>query len=88
MQTSWRQLGSWCAGRQIDSIKALLTSVLDFLTYCFHEGYECNTIGGFRLAILAHHDPIEGFAAVAQHPRVSVILSGTFKKRPPREECS
>ena len=34
-------------------LKVLLTSDLDFLTYCFHEGCEYNTIAGFRSGISA-----------------------------------
>ena len=60
-----------------------MTSVLDFLTCCFHKGYEYNTIAGYRSAISVYHDTIEGFV-VGQHPRVSALLSGIFNNRPPQ----
>lgn len=39
-ESSWRKWDSWCRWREIESIRCPLKSILDFLTGCFHEGYE------------------------------------------------
>ena len=41
-ESSWRKWHSWCVRRQIDSVKCPLTHILDFLTDCFHEGFQYN----------------------------------------------
>ena len=80
-KSSWRKWHSWCVGRQIDPIKCPLTHILDFLTECFHEGFQFNTIAGFRSAISAYHDPIEGIT-VGSDSRLSALLSGVSNSRP------
>ena len=59
-ESSWRKWHSWCVRRQIDPIICSLTHILDFLTERFHEGFQYNTIAGFRSAISAYDNPIEG----------------------------
>ena len=54
-----------------------------FLTDCFHEGFQFNTIVGFRSAISAYHEPIGGIT-VGSNPRVSALLSGIFNSRSPQ----
>ena len=56
---------------------------VQFLTECFQEGFKCNTIAGFRSAISAYHDPIQGIS-VGKHPRVSDLLTGIINKNPPQ----
>ena len=80
-ESFWRKWHSWCVRRQIDPIKCPLTHVLDFLTECFHEGFQYNAIVGLRSASSAYHDPIEGITA-GSNPRVSALLSGIYNKRP------
>jgi len=41
--------------------------ILNFLGECFDRGLEHSTIGGYRSAISAFHEPVEGFK-VGQHP--------------------
>ena len=57
-ESSLRKWHSWCVRRQIDPIKCPLTHILDFLTECFHEGFQFNTIAGFRSAI-SYHEPMK-----------------------------
>ena len=54
---------------------------MNFLTYCFHESYNYNTIAGYRSAISAYHEPIDSFT-VGEHPGLSTLLSGKFNNRP------
>ena len=51
----------------------------------FEKGSEFRTIGTHRSAISTFHDPIENIR-VGNHPRVSVLMSGIFNKRPPQQE--
>ena len=82
-ESSWHKWNSWCVRRQIDPIKCPLTHILDFLTECFHEGFQFNTIARFSSAIAAYHDPIGGIT-VGSNPRVSAFLSVIFNSRPPQ----
>ena len=60
-ESSWRKWDSWCRRREIDPIRCPLNNILDFLIDYFHEGYdEYCTIVGFRSAISAYHDLIQG----------------------------
>ena len=70
-------------GRKIDPIKCPFTHILDFLTECFHEGFQYNTTAGFRSVISVYHDPIEGITIVS-NPRVSELLSGIYNNKPPQ----
>ena len=80
-ESSWRKWHSWCVRRQIDPIKCYLTHILDFLTECFHEGFQYNTIAGFRSAISAYDDSIEDIT-IGSNPRVSALLSGIVTTDP------
>ena len=88
-ESSWRKWHSWRVRRQIDPIKCPLTHILDFLIERFHEGFQFNTIAGFRSAISAYHDPIESITVgwksrvyfcqeflTADHHNQSILLFG------------
>ena len=82
-ESSWHKWHSWCVRRQIDPIKWPLTHILDFLTECFHEGFQFNAISGFRSAISSHHDSI-GRITVGSNPRASALLSGIYNNKSPQ----
>ena len=82
-QSAWNKWDSWCNRRQIDSVRCPLNLVLEFLSDSFDEGLEYNTIAGYRSAISAYHDPIDG-NAVGKHPLVSSLLTGIYNKRFPQ----
>ena len=42
-----------------------------------------NTIAGYRLAISAFHNPIDG-CKVGDHPRESALVKGIFNLKPPK----
>ena len=52
-----------------------------FFCRFFHDGYEHKANIGFRSAISAYHDPIQG-VLVGQNGRVSALLSRIFDNRP------
>ena len=64
-----------------------MRDVVQFLTECFQEGFKYNIIAGFRSAISAYHDPIQGIL-VGKHPRVSHLLTGIFNKNPPKPKLN
>ena len=49
----------------------------------FDEGFQYSTIAGYRSALSAYHDPIDG-VAIGKHPLVSSLLTGIFNKRFPQ----
>ena len=53
---------------------------MQFLTECFNVGYEHSTIAGFRSAISAFHDPINGIP-VGKESRISALLAGVYNIR-------
>ena len=46
-------------------------------------GYEHSTIAGFRSAISAYHDPINGIP-IEKESRISDLLAGVYNIRPPQ----
>ena len=82
-RSSWNKWSSWCDSRQIDPFRCSLKWIIGFLLDSFNEGLLYNIIAGYRSAISAYHDPIEGFS-VGKHLLVSSILSGIHNKRFPQ----
>ena len=77
---AWRKWSSWCSQRQINSAKVSLPELLNFLTDCFHERYEYNTIASYKSAISEYHESIDRYT-VGEHHRDSAPLSGIFNNR-------
>ena len=80
--SSWRKFASWCDTRDADPTRCALALILDFLAELYEDGLAHNTIAGYRSAISAFHEPIEG-QKVGDHPRVSALMTGIFNLRPP-----
>ena len=60
-ESTWRKWSSCCSQRLINSFKASLAKIMNFLTYCVHKGYKYSTIADYRSAISEYHDPIDRF---------------------------
>ncbi len=61
-QAKWKTFLDWCSKGQIDSIKATVCTIADFLTYLFHEkAFTVSTIKGYRSALsqVFHHRGID-----------------------------
>ena len=82
-ESSWRKFYSWCKGKEVDPFGCPLTSILQFLTDQFKEGLEYKTIAGYRSAISAFHQPLDG-CKVGSHPQVSALMKGIFNEKPPK----
>ena len=82
-ESAWRKWHSWYSHRQVDPIKCSVNKILQFLTEYFNMGYEHSTIAGFRSAISAYYDPINGIP-IAKEPRISALLAGVYNIRPPQ----
>ena len=80
-ESAWRKWHSWYSHRQVDPIKCSVNKILQFLTEYFNMGYEHSTIAGFRSAISAYHDSINGIP-IGKEPRISVLLAGVYNIRP------
>ena len=78
---TWRNFCDWCSGKKIDPFGCSLASVFQFLTEQYHEGWEYNTIAGYRSAISAFHNPIDS-STIGDHPRVSAMLKRFFNLKP------
>ena len=82
-QSAWNKWSGWCSGKQIDPFRCSIDNVINFLTCTFNENKEYNTIAGYRSAISAYHDPING-VSVGRHLLVSDLLTGILNKRFPQ----
>ena len=80
---AWSQFSSCCADRQIDPVHCHLRHILSFLGNLFDRKLEYGSIGNYRSAISAFHDPIEGFK-VGKHPLVASLMKGVSNERPPQ----
>ena len=81
-ESGWKKFCHWCLERQISPTGYDISAILDFLAQMFEENFAYNTIAGYRSAISAFHDPVEG-TSIGEHPRVSSLMTGIFNKRPP-----
>lgn len=82
-QSAWNKWSSWCRRQQVDPVRCAINFVIEFLSDSFHEGLEHSTIAGYRSAISAYHEPIDG-VAVGKHPLVSSLLAGVHNQRFPQ----
>ena len=57
--------------------------ILNFLADLFGQGLQYNTIAGYRSAISAYHDPIDG-TRIGSHPKVTTLMTGAFNERCPK----
>ena len=73
-KTEWRKWVRRCISRKTDSVTAEVTFVLDFLSNLFSEGLGYRTINGYRSAISAYHEKVEGIPT-GQHPKVCQFLN-------------
>ena len=81
--SAWKKWASWCDQEQIDPFQCPVSDVINFLATCFHEDYEYQTIGVYRLAISAYHDLVEG-KPIGQHSLISSLMTGIFNGHPPQ----
>ena len=82
-KSAWSKWTSWCDSKQIDPVRCSLAGVLNYLAELFNQGLQYNTIAGYRSAISAFHDPIDGIR-VGSHPKVSTLMTGIFNERCPK----
>jgi len=80
--SAWKKWSSWCAERALDPVQAPVVPLVEFFKDMLKEGYEYNTINGFRSAVSALHEPIDGLP-VGQHHLIKRTLAGIFNEKPP-----
>ena len=81
--TPWRKWSSWCMSRNLDPHTAPVIEICNFLGTLFDAKWEYNTIGVYRSAISAYHQPIEGQDA-GKHPTIIKLMAGIGNCRPPK----
>ena len=82
-QSAWNKWSNWCSRKQNDPVRGSINQVIEFLSDAFDEGLEFSTIAGYRSAISAYHDPIDG-VVVGKYPLISSLMSGIHNKRFPQ----
>ena len=78
-----RQFVCWCHKRNEDPVSCSISTVANFLACLFDKGLNYSTICGYRSAISALHEPVEGYK-VGEHPRIVALLKGVFNRNPPK----
>ena len=80
---AWQKWHCWSTERSFDPFSAPVACFINFLTHLWKEGYEYSRINGYRSAVSALHEGIDG-APIGQHPLVKKALAGVFNDRPPK----
>ena len=80
--SAWKKWDSWCVSRQVNPFSAPLATVLDFLAWMLHQGFQYRTINVHRSAISSVLPYIEGIP-VGQNPLVKQLFCGILQKNPP-----
>ena len=81
--TPWNRWVLWCRAREENPFECDPIVVVNFLSELFHEGFMYRTLGVYRSAISAYHDPIEGIP-VGQSKIVEKFMGGVDNLRPPK----
>ena len=79
--SAWRKWDGWCRERKINSIRAPVESILEFLTSELNAGKAYRTLNVYRSAISSAHSYIDS-ARVGEHPLVVQLLKGVYNLRP------
>ena len=81
-QAVWKKWRGWCRERNVDSLQAHVSQVLNFLADCFGEGLSYSTLNSYRSALSSTLCPRDG-TTVGCDPLVSRLLKGRYNLRPP-----
>ena len=71
-QVVWKKWRGWCRERNVDSLQAHVSQVLNFLADCFGEGLSYSTLNSYRSALSSTLCPRDG-TTVGCDPLVSTI---------------
>ncbi|XP_068707939.1 uncharacterized protein [Montipora foliosa] len=81
-QAVWKKWRGWCRERNVDSLQAHVSQVLNFLADCFGEGLSYSTLNSYRSALSSTLCPRDG-TTVGCDPLVSRLLKEIYNLRPP-----
>ena len=81
-QAVWKKWRGWCRERNVDSLQAHVSQVLNFLADCFGEGLSYSTLNSYRSALSSTLCPRDG-TTVGCDPLASTLLKGIYNLRPP-----
>lgn len=82
LQQLLEKWSSWCTEGQTDPFSARVGTFLDFLSDMHQQGYAYRTVNGYRSAVSAWHENVDG-DPIGQHSLVTRLMSGIFNIRPP-----
>lgn len=83
-KSRYREYVRWCRKGTLDPISAPIVEIANFLAEKFHEGLSYSTLCGYRSAISAYHDYVDGRKA-GEHPKLVKLLKGVFNCRTPKK---
>lgn len=82
----FQEFSRWCQRRGYNPYSCSLTIVANFLASLFKRSgtkrLTYSSICGYRSAISAYHDPVDG-RKVGEHPSIARLIKGVFNLRPP-----
>ena len=85
--SAWRKWEEWCREKDVCSVAAILSGILEFLACQFEKGKQYRSLNVYRSALSSTHLPIKGFP-VGQHLLVVRLLKGVFNVWPPQPKYS
>lgn len=81
-QLTWRKWAGWYCEQDFDHFESFVNEVLSFLAFVYEKGCEYTSINRHRSVIPAYHLHVNNNPN-EQHPRVCVLITGTFNNSPP-----
>ena len=80
----FREFARWCGRRGEDPTSTSVVKVANFLAHLFKKGLSYSTLCGYRSAISAYHDGVDGIR-MGEHPKLVKLLKGVFNCSTPRK---
>ena len=82
-ESAWLRWVGWCQQQGVDSLRAPIAVLVNFLSKLFESGSAYRSLNLYRSAISSVHEPIDQ-RPVGQHPLVIRLLRGAFNLRAPQ----
>uniref|UniRef100_K1RN86 Uncharacterized protein n=1 Tax=Magallana gigas TaxID=29159 RepID=K1RN86_MAGGI len=80
--SAWNKWTRWCLERQTDPFSVSISSVLEFLSWLHHSGYQYRTINVHRSGISSVLPFVDNLP-VGQHYLLKHLMKGILKENPP-----
>ena len=80
---AWKTWASWCESRQTDPVSATVVMLAEFLNEKHEQGAGRQYLGVLRSAV-SMFSRKEGLAGIGSDPRISDLMKGIWREKPPR----